>query len=320
MRLQGVKSPEEFDAIFLTAATLSMDLDSESKLHEVRSSFIARYLAELSGVDPDSLLFRSFLIGAIVHDDGKGDTRIKERIRIKGKLSDQDRSVTQLHPVLGTLRALMNGLDSAAEYPMTHHVFYDRSVGHMRGYPAHITDAEITGLHYVDSKGQNSTVADALNLTEKERTQYIFLKELLKLTDEIDAFCSRRVYRDNRLTSQQLQAHLKENTGIRFNPDAVALVLQNIDEIRFFHYLMYRLHNKMTLEMNLSSHTAEIETSERARTADGQDIKTPTLVHWNEMGKQDVINVVTQTTKLYNTFVTDVRIKYRAKLRTTSGS
>ncbi len=237
-------SEKEFDNLFTTIATYSMDLDSESKLHEIRSSFIARYIAELVGIDTNTQLFRNFLIGALIHDDGKGDQNIKERIRKRFDLSAEDRNVTHLHPTIGTLRALMNGLEGSAEYPLTHHVFFDRSTGEMQGYPDTIIDSEITGIRMVDSDGNTTTIADMLNLSPEKRAQYIFLKQILKLTDEVDAFCSRRVYRPNRLTRDQLKSHLEKSSGSRFNPEAVNIVIVHIDELRFFHYLMYRMHNQ----------------------------------------------------------------------------
>lgn len=312
-------TPQVFEDLFASVATYSLDLDTESKLHEIRSSYIARYLAGLIGIDTNSRLFRYFLIGALVHDDGKGDINIKRRIRIKGALTDEDRAITHLHPLIGTVRALLNGLDGAAEYPLTHHAFFDRESENTLGYPKYINDSNITGVRKVDANGNISSIADEMQFTDLERSQYIFLKEILKMTDEIDAFCSRRIYRDNRLTRQELLEHLQKNAGSRFNPEAVNLVVNNIDELRFFHYLMYRLHNQMTTQMDLSQINDVIENSIMLeRTADGSITMVnspPTMVSWTEMSSDDIIKVIESTTELYNEFNANIKKRYQSKLR-----
>ncbi len=312
------ESRDQFMELLADIATDSENMDSESKLHEIRCLYMAKYLADLLGIDPESRLYKYFLIGALYHDEGKEADKIKHRIRIKGLLSDDDRKVTHLHPLLGTLRALMNGLDPAAEYALTHHAFYNREVGHMKGYPDFVSNPELIGIVYGNPDDETfESMAVHLGFTLADQAQYIFLKELLKAIDECDALCSRRIYRDRRLTKEEMETHLINNNGIRFNPEVVALIVNNIDEIRFFHYLMYRTHNHMISEMNLPQHWTFIDAPVEYERSFGGEISaratSPLRVSWTEMSAANIHQVMEQTNLLYNDFVTTTRPKYRTR-------
>ena len=171
----------------------ALDLrDHETEGHTQRVTMMTLNLARALGIDETGLVH--IRRGALLHDIGK--MGVPDHILLKpGKLSDQERSIMQRHPVYAyELLAPIAYLRPALDIPYCHHEKWDGS-----GYPR--------GL-----KGE----------------QIPFAARLFAVVDVWDALCSDRPYRKGWPLDQVLD-HLRAETGSHFDPRVVAAFMRMIE-------------------------------------------------------------------------------------------
>jgi len=169
----------------LKALTSSIDAkDQYTRGHSERVALISRWLAErLAEVEPleEEQIHKIYLAG-LLHDIGK--IGIDESVlRKNGKLTPEERTCIQRHPVIGA--GILRGIKQMREIVpgVLHH--HEREDG--RGYPDGLT-------------------GDEISLTGK----------IVGLADSFDAMTSRRVYRDA-LSVEHALSEIRKGLGTQFD-------------------------------------------------------------------------------------------------------
>ncbi|MBA3026339.1 MAG: response regulator [Sulfurimonas sp.] len=170
--------------------------DNETSAHTVRVGDMAALMASKYGWDEESVeLMR---LAAPMHDMGK--VGIADNILLKpGKLDEEEFSIMKKHALIG--HSILSQKETpllklAAEIAYTHHEKYDGS-----GYP----------------RGLN---ADNIPLSGA----------IVALVDVFDALLSVRPYKKPFSLEQTLEI-IKSGSNSHFNPELVALFLENLDEV-----------------------------------------------------------------------------------------
>ncbi|WP_189089036.1 HD-GYP domain-containing protein [Deinococcus ruber] len=157
--------------------------------HSYRVALHALRLARACGLSPEAL--RAITQGGILHDLGKLDMP-GSVLNSPGKLSAQEWTLMQQHPVLGYERCRALGFH-AEELGVvrSHHERWDGT-----GYPDQLAGEAIP-----------------------------FLARLLSIADVYDALTSERSYRDA-WSHERANAHIHEQAGVMFDPALVIVWLQ----------------------------------------------------------------------------------------------
>lgn len=170
--------------------------DNETGMHVIRMSHYSRILATAYGFN--DLQSEKIMHAAPMHDVGK--IGIPDSIMQKpGKLTQEEFSVMQKHPEIGA--EILGECDSqllklARSIALTHHEKWDGS-----GYPY--------GLAGEDIPIEGRIVA---------------------LADVFDALTSKRPYKEAWSVEKTMQL-IQEQSGKHFDPDLVALLVDNLDKI-----------------------------------------------------------------------------------------
>jgi putative nucleotidyltransferase with HDIG domain len=179
------------------------EFDQYTTTHSLNVAVLAMGLAEHFKCTPREV--RSFGVAGLLHDIGK--IRIPLEILTKpGRLTDDERTVIQSHPVEGARLIIRTGerLELAAIVAYEHHIMLD---GH--GYPA---------LRY--------------------RRECALASRLVHVCDVYDALRTNRPYRDA-WSSEKTIAYLTERAGSEFDPALVtgfvSMLSASETEIRVLH-------------------------------------------------------------------------------------
>jgi putative nucleotidyltransferase with HDIG domain len=170
------------------------EFDQYTTTHSLNVAVLAMGLAESLGCRPKEI--RAIGVAGLLHDIGK--IRIPIEVLTKpGKLSDEERTIMNSHPVDGA-RAIMQSdedLGMAATVAYEHHVMLNGG-----GYP---------GMHYP----RECTMAS----------------RLVHVCDVYDALSTKRPYRDAWPSDRTMQ-YLEERAGTEFDPEIVAAFIRTLKQ------------------------------------------------------------------------------------------
>jgi putative nucleotidyltransferase with HDIG domain len=160
------------------------EFDEYTTTHSLNVSVLTMALAESLGLAQQDV--RTFGIAGLLHDLGKVNVP-QDILNKPGKLTDQERSVMQQHPVDGARLIIESGrrLDLAAAVAHEHHIMIN---GH--GYPS---------CHY--------------------RRDCHKASKLVHVCDVYDALRTRRPYREA-WEADRVLSYIEERAGTEFEPDA----------------------------------------------------------------------------------------------------
>ena len=160
------------------------EFDEYTTTHSLNVSVLTMALAESLGLAAQDV--RTFGIAGLLHDLGKVNVP-QDILNKPGKLTDEERTVMQQHPVAGAKLIIESGrrLDLAAAVAHEHHIMIN---GH--GYPKR---------HYDRDCHKASKV--------------------VHVCDVFDALRTRRPYRDA-WESERALAYIEERAGTEFEPEA----------------------------------------------------------------------------------------------------
>jgi putative nucleotidyltransferase with HDIG domain len=179
------------------------EFDQYTTTHSLNVAVLAMGLAEQLKCTPREV--RALGLAGLLHDIGKVHIPL-EILTKPGRLTDEERSVMNAHPVEGARLIMQSGerLDLAAVVAYEHHIMLD---GH--GYPA---------LRY----GKECAMAS----------------RLVHVCDVYDALRTNRPYRDA-WSSEKTLAYLIERAGAEFDPTLVTAFVRMLSEggtqIRVLH-------------------------------------------------------------------------------------
>lgn len=188
----NVELTQAYDAT-IEGWSLALDLrDHETEGHCRRVTDLTVQLAEQMGVPEDDLIH--IRRGALLHDIGK--IGVPDYILHKpGPLTDEEREILKRHPLYAyQMLAPISYLRPALDIPYYHHEKWDGS-----GYPS--------GL-----KGDKIPLA----------------ARIFAVVDVYDALRSDRPYR-NGWPEEQVREYLRQQAGLHFDPEIVAIFLQGQD-------------------------------------------------------------------------------------------
>jgi putative nucleotidyltransferase with HDIG domain len=160
------------------------EFDEYTTTHSLNVSVLTMALAESLGLAQQDV--RTFGIAGLLHDLGKVNVP-QEILNKPGKLTDEERTIMQQHPVAGAKLIIESGrrLDLAAAVAHEHHIMIN---GH--GYPT---------CHY--------------------RRDCHKASKLVHVCDVYDALRTRRPYRDA-WESERVLTYVEERAGTEFEPEA----------------------------------------------------------------------------------------------------
>ena len=170
--------------------TTLKEFDEYTTTHSLNVSVLSMALGEFIGHGARDV--RAFGVAGLLHDLGK--VRIpKEILNKPGKLTEQERSVMQQHPVDGAriILASEKQLDLAAAVAYEHHIM-------------------LNGMGYPDLR---------------YRRHCHFASKLVHVCDVYDALRTKRPYRDA-WESERALGYIEEKAGIEFDPDIVKAFTQ----------------------------------------------------------------------------------------------
>lgn len=173
----------------------ALDLrDKETEGHTQRVTEMSQRLARIKGIRGETLVHMRR--GALLHDIGK--MGVPDSILLKpGEFTPEEWDVMCQHPSLAyEWLAPIAYLREALEIPYCHHERWDGS-----GYPRGLKGEEIP-------------------LTAR----------IFTVVDEWDAITSDRPYRAA-WPKERAIAYIRENSGVRFDPDVVEIFLNNLEKI-----------------------------------------------------------------------------------------
>lgn len=163
--------------------------DRETQDHSLRLVELSTRLARAVGCSEQQILY--LRRGALMHDIGK--LAIPDEILLKPSiLTDTEREIIQQHPVYA--KKMMSGikfLEPAIDVAYSHHERWDG-----KGYPQGLRGEQIP-----------------------------LLARIFSIVDTWDALNSPRVYR-SAWAKEDIISYIKENAGIRFDPQLVSVFLQ----------------------------------------------------------------------------------------------
>src|SRR5688572_29434822 len=171
------------------------EYDEYTTTHSLNVSVLTMALAESLGLAQQDV--RTFGIAGLLHDLGK--VNVPEEILNKpGKLTDEERTIMQLHPAAGAKLIIESGrrLDLAAAVAHEHHIMIN---GH--GYPA---------CHY--------------------RRDCHKASKLVHVCDVYDALRTRRPYREA-WEADRVLTYIEERAGTEFEPDAAAAFVRMMRKV-----------------------------------------------------------------------------------------
>ena len=160
------------------------EFDEYTTTHSLNVSVLTMALAESLGLAQQDV--RTFGIAGLLHDLGKVSVP-QEILNKPGKLSEEERSIMQQHPVAGAKLIIESGrrLDLAAAVAHEHHIMIN---GH--GYPT---------CHY--------------------RRDCHKASKLVHVCDVYDALRTKRPYRDA-WEAERVLTYVEERAGTEFEPEA----------------------------------------------------------------------------------------------------
>jgi putative nucleotidyltransferase with HDIG domain len=169
--------------------------DRETQDHSIRLVELSTQLARAVGCSEEQII--NLRRGALMHDIGK--LTIPDEILLKPDLLDgHERKIIEKHPVYA--KQMLSGitfLEPAISVPYSHHERWDGE-----GYPDRLEGEAIP-----------------------------LLARIFAVVDAWDALNSDRVYRPA-WPEDKIIAYLKENAGIRFDPNLVQAFLRLIDRTK----------------------------------------------------------------------------------------
>jgi putative nucleotidyltransferase with HDIG domain len=171
------------------------EYDEYTTTHSLNVSVLTMALAESLGLAQQDV--RTFGIAGLLHDLGK--VNVPEEILNKpGKLTDEERTIMQQHPVAGAKLIIESGrrLDLAAAVAHEHHIMIN---GH--GYPA---------CHY--------------------RRDCHKASKLVHVCDVYDALRTRRPYREA-WEADRVLTYIEERAGTEFEPAAAAAFVRMMRKV-----------------------------------------------------------------------------------------
>jgi len=170
------------------------EFDQYTTTHSLNVAVLSMGLAESLGCGANDV--RNIGVAGLLHDIGK--IRIPLEVLTKpGKLSDDERSIMNQHPIDGARIIMQSGEDlgMAAIVAYEHHIMLNGG-----GYPR---------LHYT----RECTMAS----------------RLVHVCDVYDALSTHRPYRDA-WPSEKTMSYLEERAGAEFDPDLVAAFIRTLRE------------------------------------------------------------------------------------------
>jgi putative nucleotidyltransferase with HDIG domain len=171
------------------------EFDEYTTTHSLNVSVLTMALAESLGLAQQDV--RTFGIAGLLHDLGKVNVP-QEILNKPGKLTDEERTIMQQHPVAGAKLIIESGrrLDLAAAVAHEHHIMIN---GH--GYPA---------CHY--------------------RRDCHKASKLVHVCDVYDALRTRRPYRDA-WEAERVLTYLEERAGTEFEPEAATAFVKMMRKV-----------------------------------------------------------------------------------------
>jgi putative nucleotidyltransferase with HDIG domain len=171
------------------------EFDEYTTTHSLNVSVLTMALAESLGLAQQDV--RTFGIAGLLHDLGKVNVP-QEILNKPGKLTDEERTIMQQHPVAGAKLIIESGrrLDLAAAVAHEHHIMIN---GH--GYPA---------CHY--------------------RRDCHKASKLVHVCDVYDALRTRRPYRDA-WEAERVLTYLEERAGTEFEPESATAFVKMMRKV-----------------------------------------------------------------------------------------
>jgi putative nucleotidyltransferase with HDIG domain len=171
------------------------EFDEYTTTHSLNVSVLTMALAESLGLAQQDV--RTFGIAGLLHDLGKVNVP-QEILNKPGKLTDEERTIMQGHPVAGAKLIIESGrrLDLAAAVAHEHHIMIN---GH--GYPA---------CHY--------------------RRDCHKASKLVHVCDVYDALRTKRPYRDA-WEAERVLTYIEERAGTEFEPDAATAFVRMMRKV-----------------------------------------------------------------------------------------
>ena len=171
------------------------EFDEYTTTHSLNVSVLTMALAESLGLAQQDV--RTFGIAGLLHDLGKVNVP-QEILNKPGKLTDEERTIMQGHPVAGAKLIIESGrrLDLAAAVAHEHHIMIN---GH--GYPT---------CHY--------------------RRDCHKASKLVHVCDVYDALRTKRPYRDA-WEAERVLTYIEERAGTEFEPDAASAFVKMMRKV-----------------------------------------------------------------------------------------
>lgn len=171
-------------------------MDRDYILHLLRVAKLARSFCRLY-YQSEAIANVAFMCG-LTHDIGKLEVD-QSILNKKGKLEDHEFEAIKKHSTYSYELLKQAGLNEYSAVALNHHERYDG-----KGYP-------------------NGVKGDELPTMAK----------IVSICDVFDAMTSKRIYRDDRISTSETLDYIKNNMGKAFDPFLAEYFVENIENILF---------------------------------------------------------------------------------------